>query len=59
MIIFGGVGAGGPDLSGGSGGRKDNGREPDETGSWGQECQIAGEGGDGRGQEGQMAGVVG
>ena len=43
MMIFGGVGAGGPAWSGGSGGRRGNGREPDETGSWGQECQMAGE----------------
>ena len=33
MMIFGGVGAGGPDWSGG---RRGNGREPDGTGSWGQ-----------------------
>ena len=64
------VGLGGPDWGGGSGDRRGNGREPDGTGSWGQECQMAGEGqiaGDRRvrwqllgvvGQEGQMAGVV-
>ena len=55
VMIFGGVGAGGPDLGGGSGSRSCNGRESDGTGSWGQECQMAGEGGDCRGQEGQMA----
>ena len=46
MMIFGGVGAGGPDWGLGSGGRRGNGREPDGTGGWGQECQMAGEGGD-------------
>ena len=55
MMIFGGIGAGGPDLGGGSGGRRGNGRKPDGTGSCGQECQMAREGGDGRGQEGKMA----
>ena len=43
-------GAAGPDWSGG---RRGNGREPDEIRSWGQECQMAGEGW--QGQEGQMA----
>ena len=52
MMIFGGVGTGGPDWGGDSGGRRGNSREPDGTGSWGQECQMAGEGGDGKGQEG-------
>ena len=33
MMIFGGVGAGGPDWGGGSGGRRSNGRELDRTGS--------------------------
>ena len=46
-MIFGGVGAGGPDWGGG---RRGNGREADGTGSWGQECQMAGEGSDGRGR---------
>ena len=55
MMIFGGLGARGPDWGGGSGGSRGNGREPDGTGSWGQECQMAGEGGDGSGQDGQMA----
>ena len=55
MMIFGGVGAGGPDWGGGSGGRRGNSRESDGTGSWGQECQMVGEGEDGRRQEGQMA----
>ena len=70
MMIFGGMGAGGPDWGGGIGGRRGNGREPDVTGSWGQKCQMAWDGGDGRGrrtrwqllvvgQEGQMVGVVG
>ena len=60
-MIFGGVGAGGPDWGGGSGGRRDNGREPAGIGSWGKEWQVAGKGADGREQEGQMevAGVVG
>ena len=49
MMIFDGVGAGGPDWGGGCGGRRGNGREPDGIGSWGQEYQMAGEGGDGRG----------
>ena len=59
MMIFGGVGAGGPDWGGGSGGRRGNGREPDGTGSWGQKCQMAWEGVDGRRQEGQMAAAGG
>ena len=63
-MIFGGVRVGGPDWGGVSEGRSGNGREPDGTGSWDQECQMAGEGGNGRGLEGQMArwqllGVVG
>ena len=58
VMIVGGEGTGGPDWGGGSGGRRGNGREPDGTCSWGQECQMSGEGGDGRGQEDQMAGVV-
>ena len=33
VMIFGGVGAGGSDWGGGSGGRRGNGREPDGTGS--------------------------
>ena len=44
---------------GGDGVRRNNGSEPDGTGILGQECQMAEEGGDGRGQEGQMVGVVG
>ena len=40
-----GVGAGGPDR-GGVVGQEGNDRYPDGTGSWGQECQMAGEGGD-------------
>ena len=71
VMIFDGVGAGGPDWGGGNGGRRGNGREPDGTGSWGQEYQMAGEEGDRRGrrarwqllgvvgQEGKMTGVVG
>ena len=54
-MIFGVVAAGDPDWGGGSGGRRDNGREPDGTGSWDQECQMARERGDGREKEGQMA----
>ena len=49
MMIFGGVGQEVQIGVGGSGGRRGNGREPDETGSWGQECQIAGDRGDGKG----------
>ena len=45
-MIFGGTGAGGPDFGGGSRGRRGNGREPEWTGSWSQEYQMAGEGGD-------------
>ena len=37
-------------LEWGSGGRRGNGKEPDGTGSWGQECLMAGEGGDGGGR---------
>ena len=33
VMIFGGVGAGGPDWGGGSGGRRGNSREPDRAGS--------------------------
>ena len=47
-MIFGGVGAGGPDWGRGSGGRRDNGKQPDGTGSWNQESQI-------QEQMGQMA----
>ena len=55
MMIFGGVGQGVQIGCGSSGGRRGNGRELDGTGSWGQECQMAEEGGDDRGQKGQMA----
>ena len=57
MMIFDGVGVGTeePDEGGDSGGRRSDGREPDGVGQWGQEGQMAGEGGDGRVQEGQMA----
>ena len=60
MMICGGVGAGVPDWGGGSGGRRGNGREPDGTGSWGQECQMAGEGEDSRSRRArwQLLGVV-
>ena len=44
-----------PDLGGGSGGGGGNGREPDVKGCWGQECQMAGDGGNGRGQDSQIA----
>ena len=61
VMILGGVGAGGPDWGRGSGSRRSNGREPDGTGSWGQECQMAGKGGDGMGRRArlQLLGVVG
>ena len=69
-MISGGMGQGGPDWGRG---RRGKGKEPDGTGNWGQQCQMAREGEDGRGkggpdgscgrgvmaQEGQMAGVVG
>ena len=50
MMIFAGVVAGGLDWDGSSGGRRGIGREPDGTGNWGQECQMVGEEGDGRGR---------
>ena len=51
VMIFGGMGAEGLDWGGGSGGRRDNGREPDGTGSWGPGVP------DGRGGRGwQVAG---
>ena len=58
-IWWGGVG--GPDWGGGSGGRRGDGRDPDGTGSCGQECQMAGEGGNGRGRRArwQLLGLVG
>ena len=61
MMIFGGVGARSSDWVGDSGGRRGNGRDPDGTGSWGQECQMAEVGGDGRGRRAkwQLLGVVG
>ena len=57
MMIFGGVGAGGPHEGGDSGVD----REPDGVRQWGQKGQMAGEGGecgeggDGRGQKCKMA----
>ena len=48
MMIFDGVGVGGPDWGGSSGSKIGNGREPDGTGSWSLEPGEPGEGGDGR-----------
>ena len=61
VIMFGGMEAGGPDWDGGSGCRRGNGREPDGTGSWGQECQMVGRKGmaGGRRTRWQLLGVVG
>ena len=68
-MIFGGVGAGGPDWGWGSGGRRGHGREPDGKGVWAWSARwqeregMAGAGEpDGSclgvvGQEDQMAGV--
>ena len=42
VMIFGRVGAGGPDWGGGSGGRRGNGRELDGTGSWARSARWQG-----------------